>query len=76
MEYERQLHARLFFKEKKIGTFYLDFLVEGKIILELKQGNHFSRKNIQQVKDYLKTTKTQLAILANFTSSGVSLCVY
>jgi len=59
------------FKDKIIGRNYLDFLVDNKIVLELKKGNHFSKKYMNQVKDYLKVTGLKLAILANFTSTGV-----
>jgi len=49
----------------------LDFLIEDKIILEVKKGNYFSRRNINQVKGYLKATSMKLAILVNFTTKGV-----
>lgn len=49
-----------------VGKYFLDFLVEQKIVLEIKKGNHFSKQNITQVKGYLKITNLKLAILANF----------
>lgn len=49
----------------------MDFLVENKIVLEIKKGSYFSKRNIEQVKDYLKATGMKLAILANFTPHGV-----
>ena len=55
----------------KIGRYYLDFLIDNKIILELKRGSYFPRRNIEQVKAYLKITGLELAILANFTPHGV-----
>jgi len=48
-----------------------DFLIEDKIILEIKAGNRFSRKNIEQTYSYLKASKLELGILANFTDSEV-----
>jgi hypothetical protein len=69
--YVAQFPFQLAYKGKIIGKFYLDFLVDEKIVLELKQGNYFSKRNIDQVKEYLKTTELKLAILANFTSNGV-----
>jgi len=69
--YQRQLPCQLIFQGEIIGKYYLDFLIEEKIILEIKKGNYFSRKNIDQVKEYLKVTNKKLAILANFTSDGV-----
>ena len=58
-------------EDKIIGKRYLDYLVEDKIVLEIKRGDYFSKNNFNQVLEYLKITKLTLAILANFTSRGV-----
>ena len=50
---------------------HLDFLIDDKIILELKKGNRFFGKDIDQVYSYLKINNPQLGILANFTNHGV-----
>jgi GxxExxY protein len=71
IKFKRQVPYNICFKGKNIGKCFLDFLVEGKIVLEIKQGNYFSRKHIKQVKEYLKITGKKLAILANYTSNGV-----
>ena len=71
LKFKRQAPFILKFKGKIIGRSYLDFLVEDKIILEIKKGDYFSRRNISQVKEYLAITGKKLAILANFTKSGV-----
>ncbi len=72
LKYERQPCYKLQIQGENIGRYYLDFLVDDKIILELKKGNYFSRKNIEQVYAYLKATDKKLAILANFTSKGIA----
>lgn len=69
--FREQLPFNLTYREQIIGRYYLDFLIDDKIILEIKRGNHFSRRNVYQVTGYLKRTGLLLAILANFTSSGV-----
>jgi len=69
--FKRQAPFILKFKGENIGKYYLDFLIENKIVLEIKKGNYFPKRNINQVKEYLKVTKLKLAILANFTSAGV-----
>jgi GxxExxY protein len=56
-----------------IARNYIDFVVDGKIVLEIKRGNYFSRKNIEQIKKYLAVTGLKLAILAHFTSNGVKI---
>jgi len=71
INYKRQLPYNIIFHGEKIGIYYLDFLVEDKIIVELKKGNYFSRKNINQVKEYLKVTGHKLALIINFTAYGV-----
>lgn len=68
---KRQAPYNLKFKGKIIGKSFLDFLVESKVVLEIKKGDYFSRKNIDQVKEYLKITGMELAILANFTKTSV-----
>ncbi len=71
ISYERQKRTPLFFQNAKIGDYYLDFLVEEKIVLELKRGNRFPKSHIDQVMGYLKQTGLQLAILATFSVDGV-----
>lgn len=72
IKFKEQIPFRLSFKGKVIGTFYLDFLVDNSIILEIKKGKYFSKKNIEQVNEYLRITGRKLAIIANFTPSGVN----
>jgi GxxExxY protein len=71
ISYKREHHIPLKLRTKKIGSYFLDFLVEDKVVLELKKGNFFPRTNIDQIYAYLKATSLQLGILANYTSSGV-----
>ncbi|MFA5318367.1 MAG: GxxExxY protein [Patescibacteria group bacterium] len=66
-----QVPYKVKYKKEIVGTYYLDFLVDNKIVLELKQGRYFSKQNIFQVKEYLKITGKKLAILANFMPTGV-----
>lgn len=72
MHFVEQVPYKLFYKNKDIGSAFLDFLVEDNIILEIKRGNYFSKKHIDQVLGYLKITGKKLAILANFSSHGVT----
>jgi len=71
IKFKQQVPFKIEFKGEIIGRNYLDFLVDDKIILEIKKGNYFSKRNIEQVKQYLKLTKFKLAILANFTAKDV-----
>jgi GxxExxY protein len=71
ISFKEQLYSPLKFQEEIIGKLFLDFLVEGKIIVELKKSNFYSKSNIDQVNEYLNTNNLQLAILINFTPNGV-----
>ncbi len=53
-------------KEGSIGCYYIDFVIENRIVLEIKTVPRFSRANILQVLRYLKETGIELGILATF----------
>jgi len=72
-DYKEQVATPLIYKGNRIGNYFLDFVIENKIVLELKRGEKFSRKNIEQIYAYLKATGLKLGIIANFTKSGVRL---
>ncbi len=71
LNYEEQVPYPVKYKEEIIGRNYLDFLVEEKIIIELKKSDFFSKKNIDQVVNYLKVSGMKLALLINFSKDGV-----
>ena len=71
LAYKEQMHIPLEFRGEKIGDYFLDFLVDDKIVLELKKGDKFSKKNIDQVYAYLKAKDLKLGIIAQFTSQGL-----
>jgi len=54
-----------------IAKGYTDFIIEDKIILEIKKGDTYRKTNIDQLLSYLKMKKMELGILANFTSKGL-----
>ncbi len=68
MSFKEQVYVPLKFKEENIGHQFLDFLIEKKIILEIKKGDRFSKRHIEQVLNYLKTARLKLGIFANFGS--------
>ncbi len=71
LSFTEQHYSPVKFKEKLVGKMFFDFLVDEKVIIELKKNANFSKQNIDQVNQYLKTTGLQLAILINFSSTGV-----
>lgn len=62
---------KVIFQEKVVGNNYFDFLVDDKIIVELKSLSKFSKANYDQVLNYLKVSNLKLALLIMFTQNEV-----
>ncbi|OQY91247.1 MAG: hypothetical protein B6D38_01215 [Anaerolineae bacterium UTCFX1] len=71
VQLERQKDVEVFFKGEKIGSFQLDNIANGKIILEYKAVSEVARIHKQQALSYLKATGLQLAIVINFGAERV-----
>jgi len=69
--FEEQVQAFLTLDDKKIRRYFLNFLIDNKIVLEIKAKEKFYDDNIAQVYSYLKSTNLKLGIIANFTKRGV-----
>ncbi len=69
--FREQVEADLIAAGEKIGSVILDFLVEDRVVLEIKASNFFVASDFRQVKTYLQTMRLQLAILATFSPTGV-----
>lgn len=69
--FQEQAPTKLYYKDKVVGVYYFDFLIENKIILEIKVRNYFSKKDIDQLYSYLKAKKLKLGIISHFTKDGV-----
>lgn len=71
IEYERQKRIEVYYKDKKIGEYKLDLIVEDKIILELKAVSELNVVFEYQLYSYLKATGMKLGILINFGSTRI-----
>lgn len=64
--FKEQIKINLAYHNQVIGKYYLDFLINNKIVLELKVAPIFYSRDIKQVLGYLKATDLKLGILASF----------
>ncbi len=64
--YERQKPINLIYKGKNIGEHRIDFIVEEKVIVELKAVKEIHNIHIAQVITYLKAMDKKLGLLINF----------
>ena len=71
IHFKEQVFSPLLYKGNVVGRRYFDFLVEEKLIVELKKDHRFSKQHIDQVKEYLCRSGLKLALLINFTKTKV-----
>ena len=61
-----QAPLEVYYKEKLVGNYYADILVQDKIILELKVTNHLENIHKAQLLNYLQASKIKVGYLLNF----------
>lgn len=69
--FKREEYVSLSYEGEFIGKYYLDFVVDDKIVVELKVKFRFGYVHIKQVMAYLKSTGKKLAIIIYYTHDGV-----
>jgi len=68
---EPQKELRISYKGRYLKKTYIaDFVVFGKIIVEIKALNHLTSREEAQLLNYLKATGMQVGVLINFGSAG------
>lgn len=73
IKYERQKPVDVFYREKQVGEHRLDFLVEGRIVVELKAVLTLEKIFFVITRSYLKATRTQTGLLLNFASMPLTI---
>ena len=73
LSFESKKNIPILYEEKKIGIYQPDFVVEGKVIVELKALPEISKPQIEQIWSYLKGCEFKLALLVNFGSKDLEI---
>ena len=73
LKVENQVPISVYYHEKNVGDYYVDLLVDDKIIIELKSVKELSSIHKAQLLNYLKATKKRIGLLINFGSSKVEV---
>ena len=68
---KEQLFVPLTVDGKSVGRYFLDFLVNDVIVLEIKVANEVYPQHIKQVLGYLKANNLKLGIIAVISKNGV-----
>ncbi|MBI2195581.1 MAG: GxxExxY protein [Candidatus Levybacteria bacterium] len=71
LSFKREVPVALQYQGKSIGRYFIDFLVEDLIILEVKAQQHYSPKFFKQALSYLVETNKPLAIIVNFKGTNL-----
>lgn len=71
--FEREIEQDIFYKELKepIGTRRADFVVEGKVLVELKALIKLDDVHLAQALNYLKAYRLEVGLLINFGSKSL-----
>lgn len=72
LSFKQQVPIPLKFGEKVIGRYFADFIIEDKIVLELKKGSRVSRLHANQLIAYVKAAPLPLGILAYLGNNEVT----
>jgi len=67
--FEEQVRLPVYYKGQLVGEYIADFVIDGKIILEIKAVTELSDAHRAQAINYLAATGFELAILLNFGAS-------
>ncbi len=70
---EKEKNIPIIYKNTKIGSYQPDFVMENKIILELKALPFIGRSEEKQIWTYLKGSEYKLALLINFAPDDVHI---
>jgi GxxExxY protein len=69
--FEEQVHLPVTYKSILVGDYIADFVIDGKIILELKAVKAIDDAHKAQAINYLAATGFELAIIMNFGESSM-----
>ena len=74
LSYLREIEQEIFYKELQdpIGTRRADFVVEGKVLVELKAIIELEDVHLAQVLNYLKAYRLEVGLLINFGSKSLT----
>ncbi|MBU3923466.1 MAG: GxxExxY protein [Nanoarchaeota archaeon] len=66
LSFENQVPIRVYYDEEIVGEYFADFIVEGKVVVEVKALVEFSGKEKGQLLNYLRATDLEVGLVLNF----------
>ena len=71
LEYQREKYSKIMYDGEVVGKYFLDFLVDGKIAVEIKVRREIYENDWIQLLNYLKAKKLKVGLLLVFTKRKV-----
>lgn len=68
---DREYSIPVRYKGKLVGRRRIDFVIEDKVIIELKARPYIHKSDFIQIRNYLKVAKIEVGLLINFGSSSL-----
>ena len=74
LNFDREIEQHIYYKElpNPIGTRRADFVVEGKVLVEIKAVTELHDVHWAQILNYLKAYKLEVGLLINFGAPGLT----
>lgn len=77
ISFKRQVPLPIIYKDLKLeGGYRVDFIVEDKVIIELKSVENLAEVHHKQVITYLKLSELKLGLLVNFNCDDISKNIF
>lgn len=71
LPFEREKLIKITYQGEIIGRYFLDFVIDEKLVLEVKASDYFRNAFYPQVLAYLTSANLKLGIIANFNSDNL-----
>jgi len=71
LEFEREKEQTIYYENIKVGTRRADFVIENKVIVELKALTNLEDVHLSQAKNYLEAYNFPIGLLINFGSKSL-----
>ena len=68
-----QVPLKVLYKEKPVGEYFVDILVEDQVIVELKTVEQLKKIHEAQLLNYLKATGIKVGLLVNFSGEKADI---
>jgi GxxExxY protein len=66
LKFKKEVLVEIRYENESIGKYFLDFVIEDLVILEVKAQRYYTPRFFKQTLAYLKQTDLPLAIIVNF----------